>query len=172
MTHEQFVTLETARLAKQAWFDWECSTFYTETFDYTSQEGTGKFEFRRDDNLRYRNPNDDRNSFVNNKGTLLEYKFKMYSAPTQSVLQRWLREVKNIEICIDWEIEFEEKDLDWNERRYFYNIDTHVDNIPLLSINDDYWAEGYHTFGDSYSTYEAALEAGLQKCLTLLIEKQ
>ena len=71
----------------------------------------------------------------------------------------------------DSEIEFEEKELDWNERRYCYDIDTHVDNIPLLSIDDDYWAEGYHTFGDSYSTYEEAQEAGIKKALELILEK-
>ena len=155
MTHEQFITLETAKLAKQAGFDWECSTFYTETFDYTNQEGTGKFEFLRDDNLRYRNPNDDRNSFVNHKGTLLEYKFEMLSAPTQSVLQRWLREVKGIHLNV----------LAWSNVpiEYSYITGRFYDGIKLSeAIGKEY----------IFPTYEAALEAGLQECLTLLVEKQ
>ena len=154
MTHEQFIELETARLARKAGFDWECSTFYTETFDYTNQDGTGKFEFRRDDNLRYRNPNDDRNSFVNHKGTLLEYKFEMYSAPTQSVLQRWLREVKGMYIEITHTITDE-----------FY-VTIHSKNFI---VTKHVLTENGQTL--TFPTYEAALESGLQKCLTLINEE-
>lgn len=153
-THEQFIELPTAKLAKQAGFDWECPTFYTETFDYTNQEGTGKFEFRRNDNLRYTNPNDDRNSFVNHKGTLLEYKFEMYSAPTQSVLQRWLREVKNIQVWSEFHNQIAKTKSGW---------------IVCFGFFSDNFVEVDYLSG--YRTYEAALEAGLQKCLTLLIEK-
>lgn len=158
MTHEQFITLETARLAKQTGFDWECPTFYTETFDYTNQDGTGKFEFRRNDNLRYRNPNDDRNSFVNHKGTLLEYKFEMHSAPTQAVLQRWLRESKGIYIevyhVIVW-VEGGNLGIKWCYRICYLNSN----KSDILSA-------------DEFNTYEAAHEAGLQKCLTLIEKKQ
>lgn len=159
MTHEQFIELSTAELAKLAGFDWECSTFYTETFDYTDQDGTGKFEFRRDDNLRYRNPNDDRNSFVNNKGTLLEYKFKMYSAPTQSVLQRWLREVKKIIVEPMWHI-----------RAQFYSCG--IVMPEWQNLGDVTYTENGSTYKEGFNTYEAALEAGLKQCLTLLIEKE
>jgi hypothetical protein len=153
MTHEQFIKLETARLAKQAGFDWECSTFYTETFDYTNQDGTGKFEFRRNDNLRYRNPNDDRNSFVNHKGTLLEYKFEMYSAPTQSVLQRWLRELHNLIIVV--------KPYYGKEVVYGYIIYQEAEGC-IKRIED----------GIVDRSYESTLEVAEQKCLTLLIDKQ
>lgn len=151
MTYEQFVKLETANLAKQAGFDWECPTFYTETFDYTNQESTGEFEFRRDDNLRYRNPNDDRNSFVNHKGTLLEYKFDMYSAPTQSVLQRWLREVKNIQLWVEFHNQRSDVKDGWIAFYGFYSS-------TILEID----------YTSIYTTYEDALEVGLQECLTLL----
>ena len=165
MTHEQFITLETAKLAKQAGFDWECPTFYTETFDYTNQDGTGKFEFRRDDNLRYRNPNDDRNSFVNHKGTLLEYKFEMYSAPTQSVLQRWLREVKSYNIYISHTytvIDCQIKSI-WE---VLYEKMSFLKPNSTLILEDD--------LGRSlaFDTYETALEAGLKECLSLIINGQ
>lgn len=146
MTHEYYVNFETAKLLKESMFDWECYELYEREYE---QDG-------RIHSVTSANWNSS---------------LKYYSAPTLDVVQRWLREVKHIEICISWEIEFEEKELDWNERRYCYDIDTHVDNIPLLSMDDDYWAEGYHTFGDSYSTYEEAQEAGIKKALELILEK-
>ena len=142
--HESYVSLETAELLNKVGFGWNCRGLYI---------GTAFLD-----------------AYFNDVVNCTDY--KKIQAPTLEVAQRWLREVKNIEICISWEIEFEEKELDWNERRYCYDIDTHVDNIPLLSIDDDYWAEGYHTFGNSYSTYEEALEAGIQKCLTILLEEK
>ena len=158
MTHEEYVNLETAKLLKKAGFDWECPTFYTETFDYRNQDGTGKFEFRRNDNLRYQNPNDDLNSFVNHKGTLLEYKFEMYSAPTQAVAQRWLREVKNREVVVD---------VDMRTAHLYIPLVGTVkpyveDNMPVVA-----WKRSDHKF----PSYEAALESGLQHCLKILTYK-
>ena len=147
--HENYVSLEVAKLLKQVGFDWGCPTAWDLTFPnepYLNYDAIYPVDFRN--NL------DD-----------------VFYAPTLAVAQKWLREVKNIEICIHWEIEFEEKELDWNKRRYCYDIDTHVDDIPLLSIDDDYWAEGYHTFGNSYSTYEEAQEAGIKKALEMILEK-
>ena len=144
VSHEYFVSLEVAKLLKKAGFNWDT---------YSAYNKDGVFA--------------DKNRSITTWNDFADY----YSAPTLEVAQRWLREVKHIEICISWEIEFEEKELDWNERQYCYDIDTHVDNIPLLSIDDDYWAEGYHTFGDSYSTYEEALEAGIKKALEIILEK-
>ena len=148
INHECYVSLEVAKLLKEAGFDWECKEYY---YNFATTGWSLSF----DDN------------FVNWNSWSERY----ISAPTLEVAQRWLREIKNIEICISWEIEFEEKELDWNKRRYCYDIDTHVNSIPLLSIDDDYWAEGYHTFGNSYSTYEEALEVGIKKVLEMILEK-
>lgn len=145
INHECYVSLEVAKLLKELGFDWECREYY---YNFTTTGWSLSF----DDN------------FVNWNSWSEQY----ISAPTLDVAKRWLREIKNIEICISWEIEFEEKELDWNKRRYCYDIDTHVNSIPLLSIDDDYWAEGYHTFGNSYSTYEEAQEAGIKKALEII----
>ena len=149
MNHECYVSFEIAKLLKEAGFDWE--EHYPRNFCYVND-----------------------NTELFDKSVLKNYIGEddvIYLAPTLDIAQRWLREIKNIEICISWEIEFDEKELDWNKRRYCYDIDTHVNSIPLLSIDDDYWGEGYHTFGNSYSTYEEAQEAGIKKVLEIILEK-
>ena len=84
MTHEQFVTLETAKLAKQAGFDWECWAYWLSDYANGELEQKAPFENRAV-------------PYDYNTGPGARYrKGDMFSAPTQSVLQRWLREVKNI----------------------------------------------------------------------------
>lgn len=148
INHECYVSPEVAKLLEQVGFDWKCKYAYIVTPE--GDMSTGEEGMLTD--------------YVENVNWIVK-------APTLDVVQRWLREIKNIEIYISWEIEFEEKELDWNKRRYCYDIDTHVNSIPLLSIDDDYWAEGYHTFGNSYSTYEEAQEAGIKKALEIILEK-
>ena len=152
INHECYVSLEVAKLLKEAGFDWEVNHSYP-NISALDNSCSGYMEDL---------------SFYNN---LNDGKYGGLSAPTLEVAQRWLRKIKNIEIYISWEIEFEEKELNWNKRRYCYDIDTHVNSIPLLSIDDDYWAEGYHTFGNSYSTYEEAQEEGIKKALEIILQK-
>ena len=123
MTHEQFIELSTAKLAKQTGFDWNVGAYYLNGYFYRAN-------FYANYNLRI----------------LADY--KTISAPTQSVLQRWLREVKGMYISMNyWYIH--------NEWRCQVKSQ---DNSILLNYIE--------------RTYEAALEAGLQKCLTILIEKR
>lgn len=130
MTREQFITLETAELAKQAGFDWECEYRYIAEPDYREPSFVPK-------------PLGNGSSYT-------------YPASTQSVLQRWLREVKNIQIWSEFHNQRSKNGKDgWIACYGFYS--STIVEIEYTSI---------------YPTYEAALEAGLQKCLTLLIEKQ
>lgn len=131
MNHEQYIELKNAKLAKQVGFDWECHKVYktdvTENltlFTYTKEEG-------------YKNTSE----FI-------------CSAPTQSVLQRWLREVKGIsvEVCHVIVVEGDTLGIKWWYRICYLNSNKH----DILSP-------------DKFNTYEAALEASLQKCLTLII---
>lgn len=88
MTHEQFVTLETARLAKQAGFDWECWAYWLSDYANGELEQKAPFENRAV-------PYD-----YNNEPGARYRKGDMLSAPTQSVLQRWLRELHNLIIVV------------------------------------------------------------------------
>jgi len=130
MTHEQFIALSTAKLAKQAGFDWKCNERYN-----------GKYA-----------TNDSEPLYVSSRDNWNQYA-GLYSAPTQSVLQRWLREVREIIVLVDYN---EDDDCEENER---YGVTIYIGNERIVELA-------------TYPTYEEALEAGLQKCLTLLIKKQ
>lgn len=152
MTHEQFITLETSRLAKQAGFDWECWAYWLS--DYANGESEQKapfenravpYDYNTEPGARYKKGN-------------------MYSAPTQSVLQRWLREVKNIWVSVTC-------DTAGDLRYAMYRATLYDEKIGYYHTS--YWDDDEkEEYAEEYPTYEAALEAGLQECLTLLIEKQ
>ena len=139
MTHEQYITLETANLAKQAGFNWEVETFYNalgracrgESYNWNGETG----------------------------------EYQDVSRPTQSVLQRWLREVKGYNIYITHTYTVKDCQIKsiWE---VLYEKMSFLKSNSTLILEDD--------FGRSleFDTYEAALEAALQKCLTLIIEKQ
>nr|UWF97639.1 MAG: hypothetical protein [Bacteriophage sp.]DAO51306.1 MAG TPA: Complement C5-like protein [Caudoviricetes sp.] len=81
------------------------------------------------------------------KGMFIDIEF-----PPQSVAQKWLRETKNIHICI------------YNcACGYGYEISkadngTHIASSAYKETND----------GEKWDTYEEALEAGLQEALKLI----
>ena len=107
-THESYVSLETAKMLKEAGFDWKC--FY-------STNGIWQ--------------------------------------PSLYVAQRWLREVKGIHITV-------KADAASIDCKYFVTI----------VISDTKWGnvqdENKKTI--LFNTYEEAQEAGIQKCLTILLE--
>lgn len=121
---EEFVTLETAKLLKEKGFNEYCK------------------------------------DIINHKGIMMETIFRtskdlpksFYSCPTQSVAQKWLRETKNIHICV------------YNcACGYGYEISkadngTHMASSAYKGTND----------GGKWDTYEETLEAGLQEALKLI----
>lgn len=121
---EELVTLETAKLLKEKGFNEYCK------------------------------------DIINHKGIMMETIFRtskdlpksFYSCPTQSVAQKWLRETKNIHICV------------YNcACGYGYEISkadngTHMASSVYKGTND----------GEKWDTYEEALEAGLQEALKLI----
>ena len=128
INHECYVSLEVAKLLKEAGFDWECYKVYkndvTENltlFAYTKEEG-------------YRNTSE----FI-------------CSAPTLEVAQRWLREVKRVNV----EISYDEERM-WNV--CVFDIDEKV-------TIDNYYYEKY------FDTYEEAQEMGIRKALELILKK-
>ena len=138
MTHEQFIELKTAKLAKQAGFDWKTYPHYQDLYgDKLLEAGlSGNWNYYKD----------------------------CYSAPTQAVLQRWLREVKNIWVSVTCDCA---GDLQYS----MYRAELYDEEIGYYYTS--YWDDDEKKeYAEEYPTYEAALEAGLQKCLTLLIKKQ
>jgi hypothetical protein len=120
---EELVTLETAKMLKEKGFNEYCK------------------------------------DIINHKGIMMETIFRtskdlpksFYSCPTQSVAQKWLRETKNIHICV------------YNcACGYGYEISkadgTHITSSVYEGPND----------GGKWDIYEEALEAGLQEALKLI----
>ena len=118
---EQLISLETAKLAKEKGFNEECYF----TYDKISKEYC---IFKSE----YSETNSEINKYI-------------YSAPTQSLLQKWLREKHNI--LIFPYINFQEKD-------YFY--------CSIFPKNGDRFST------EDFLTYEEALEVGLQEALKLI----
>lgn len=71
MNHEYCVSIEVAKLLKEAGFDWEIKTFY-----FMGQIGETMLGDAKNHNFS--------NQFI--------------SAPTLAVAQQWLREVKNVDV--------------------------------------------------------------------------
>lgn len=88
-----------------------------------------------------------------NKWKLIPYEKKTlnwmeWRAPTQSILQKWLREIHNIDVIVD------KVDNTSNSGYYF--------NIYSKNVEDD---EGIIEF----KTYEEALEKGMYEALKLIV---
>ena len=132
---EQLISFETAKLAKEKGFNESC------VFAYFNLEDGHKFNGKLD------NFDHGQNRQIYPKGKNSEYDHTYVTAPTQSLLQKWLREKHNISIKID--------DFVTNERiRYDYNV------CVLGSQEDN--PKGV------YRTYEEALEEGLLEALKLI----
>ena len=134
---EQLIDFETAKLAKEKNFNWPVLFFYFKNFnaglDYilvdsiSSQFG----EITKEED--YNNNN---------------YTLERYSAPTQGLLQKWLREVHNIHLSI-WYNNLTEK---WR-----------IDYIRNIKTDHD-----FTTNEDEFDTYELALEESLKQALNLI----
>jgi hypothetical protein len=149
---ETLITFETAKLAKEKGFDIPCENFYVEyldddvvdLFNYEEQRGSGFAELYR-----------------NNK----ESKF---SAPTQSLLQKWLREIHGIIVQIVFS---NVTSWDGNKLVHYFQIGVKRKENNFY----DYIDRGYNKSIGSYDinstrypSWEEALERGLQEALLMI----
>ena len=138
INHEYYVSLEVAKLLKEAGFDWEIMSFYTN--DIT--EGCeSEYELRL---VKFDNWNGKNKSWCD-----------LVSCPTLDVAQRWLREVKDIDLYI-----FPTTN---NKRVCVYEWGIKTFGRALL-------VEG-QPYTNQYETYEEAQEAGIKKTLEIILEK-
>lgn len=121
---EQLITFETAKLAKEKGFDIKVETFYMGDSEENFLHNAGK-----------------KDNWNNHKCLLNESELSNdYSAPTQSLLQKWLREEHGIDVyCMP---------VGDDSYKWYNNIASHN---PVLT-----------------GTYEEALEVGLQEALKLI----
>jgi hypothetical protein len=133
---EQLISFETAKLAKEKGFNLKC--YHRVSFIW------------QDKPTHYLGNYLDTNS---------ENVDGMYSAPTQSLLQKWLREVHNINIFMTFKPNIKKWDfipysMDMNAKEY-------------IKYNSEYTKQNNER---RFDTYEEALEIGLQEGLKLIKE--
>ena len=114
---EELISFETAKLAKEVGFDCVTNKYYT--------PNSGKLVYGI-------------------RPVVVNIRIK---APTQSLLQRWLREKHKIHITIHYH----------KSGTYSTHIADEADNCMSTEL-----------FGEVFNTYEAALEAGLLEALKLI----
>lgn len=130
---ETLISFETAKLAKEKGFDEPCA--YYSILDFQNFKADGKIYQARLGDGSY---GDNVLQFV--KRTNQPH---LAGASTQSLLQKWLREVHKIHVLLVFK----------PNQKYDYEIDT---------------IEDYYTFHDPQLTYEEALEKGLFEALKLI----
>ena len=136
---EQLVTFDTAKLAKEKGFDIDCYHAYdkdNKLIECTSSTLTGKVVKFSASLIR----------------TLSFYDkpIECHLAPTQSLLQKWLREKHNIEVTC-----YKDKDGQYSvSRGKSYSLDNTLSGITG-KIN-------------TFKTYKDALEKGLEEALKLI----
>lgn len=137
---EQLISFETAKLAKERGFKWNTlDSFYKLTFEETWKP-----------NLRDRLGN-----FIDWNTESYGVSKNITSRPTQSLLQKWLREVHNIDIQI-----LRNKPGYSEYKVEIYKINNSNQYIYLL-IKDEEFIKWFYT-------YEEALEVALQEALKLI----
>jgi hypothetical protein len=91
------------------------------------------------------------------------------SAPTQSFLQKWFREVHNIEIKV-W-AEHYLNGTNWCVQALKFNLsEKYMGDPNKRDVLNDFIEDGTYSFGDNneYKTYEEALEKGLLESFKLI----
>jgi len=164
---EELISFETAKLAKEKGFNIPVPKYYL-------SNGSLKvsFEDSYGNEREYKFDADDLNHDWNVKGWIIHKDggmcfgcksdnknyFISYSAPSQSLLQKWLREVHNCYIKIVPEAYTTGINFNWQV--LFYD--------PLDVTCWDIKSTGLYGDNGEFPTYELALEAALLKSLTLI----
>lgn len=143
-----YVSLEQAKLLKEFGFDWKCFSFYTKHKTISIEHIT---DWCRSVIIE-ENYND---NFISNKYNVL------CSAPTLYQVQRWLREVKDIIIGIDFD--------NWYEKYICHIYKKVISNSKHIKNS---YSSMLVTNGsnEDFDTYEEALSKGIIKALELLKE--
>jgi hypothetical protein len=149
--HEIYTSIETAKLLKEAGFDWEITTYYHRDWE-GEYEPTPTEDFSIINHTQNLNWNDDEKFSLVPDG---QYKgmLNIVSAPSIAMASKWLREVKHIFV---FAVAFYAP----NEGGWVFA--TNIRNIP--------------SSGDveisPFSTYEQAIEAGVNRALLAILKKK
>ena len=136
------INFDTAKLAKEKGFDW----------------GTNHLDYMMNGN------------YVGEVGSCISCT-SYIKCPTQTQLQKWLREVHDIHINVN--VRFHEKHTN-STVMYAYEISTLENYYDGIGDNLNNWIKGltptreYNGLFHTHNSYEESLEIGLQEALNLL----
>jgi hypothetical protein len=135
---EQLVSFETAKLAKEKGFYEMCKDGYILKEDNEAEFHEGWWLWLNDNYKKYITEVSETNDW------------KLYGVPTQSLLQKWLRDEHKLVVLCDFE---DDVNSQWG-----------------VSVFGDYEVHKKFNlfFGGLYKTYEEALEEGLYQALLLI----
>lgn len=144
---EQMISFELAKLAKDKGFDVESLYFYTKPNSkmYAIDEVSRAYEIKNTARKLYECG---KHAALNRESVLL--------APTQSLLQKWLREEHNIHIVID--VAYNGKGILEGYTHAVYGNAAKKMDVLLAYIQEPWFVD----------TYEEALETGLEQALKLI----
>lgn len=171
---EYIITLETALLAKQKGFNIPTVHYYTNRL-LTPEDKKLGYSFENN-HVPYKLEESfvgETDKYVKLKDLLVFRNFDI-NAPTQNLLQQWLREIHNIEVSVL--PLFREKCGYDSFKRDGFSFEIITTNpcqyLDFLSFNRDMenreHPEDKEFYNLSYSKYEDALEKGLEKGLMLI----
>ena len=138
---EQVISFKTAKLAKEKGFNWECFGLY-----YLKHPEEEINVLTYDKHPLGLNPHKYGFCDWNSDDFLFKDEIKRISAPTQSLLQKWLRDKHNLHITI----------FSSSQESWMFRI-----TKPHQQLKDG-------IYGEDFYTYEEALESGLQETLKLI----
>lgn len=142
MITEELINYPTAQLAKQAGFNALCKSVFTDRQDIVEEQQTAYgIAMSIDDCNRY-----------------------TYLRPTQSLLQRWLREVCNYEVQVHYLPNIEVYCCTYTPKAVKPNTFKSVEKFKK------HVSQYYST--KRHKTYELALEQALQEALTIIINRK
>jgi len=156
---EQLISFDTAKLAKEKRFTMFKDNFKSALVDSRNYDVQRYSFYRVIKEEQMLNLNVGTNS-SNINGLWESYNDKNfviqenYFAPTQTLLQKWLREKHNIDVFVN-------RDNTFNKGTYCLFIYDNINDIARLRPLDNDVFSGY-------PTYEKALEIGLQEALKLI----
>jgi len=149
---EQLISFKTAKLAKEKGFNWKTENYIYDEFI--------KHTILKDKPTDYSNYK---------KGE----KYECIGLPTQSLLQRWLREVHNIivDVSLDFLNPYTKESIKYSPTFYTYSNNKKRFWLYTDYINSDECTKEMQEempIFQNYFTWEEALEIGLQEALKLI----
>jgi len=165
---EQIISFETAKLAKEKDFNILQHSYYFEDgeFKENSLKGTnGYYGEEYEFNLSEFNENWNDKWLTKKTGdrcfgcSKQQDYLETFSAPTQSLLQKWLREVHNIYVE-----SYHDLTSDGTKIQFY----TSWGFLQQKDKNGNQNVNGWYDEYDNWKTYEEALEKGLQEALKLI----